>query len=45
MPSEQAPHTRCWMAWPARTEVWGKQLAAVRQDIALGQGHRRIRAG
>jgi len=22
------------MAWPARTEVWGDQLAAVRQDIA-----------
>jgi agmatine deiminase len=34
MPSEHAPHTRCWMAWPARTEVWGDQLAAVRQDIA-----------
>ena len=34
MPSEHAPHKRCWMAWPARTEVWGRQLAAVRQDIA-----------
>ena len=34
MSSEHAPHARCWMAWPARTEVWGDQLAAVRQDIA-----------
>jgi agmatine deiminase len=33
MPSEHAPHTRCWMAWPARTEVWAEQLAAVRHDI------------
>lgn len=34
MPSEQAPHKRCSMAWPARTVVWGKELGAVRQDIA-----------
>ncbi len=35
MPSEHALHRRCWMAWPARTQVWGKELPAVRQDIAL----------
>jgi agmatine deiminase len=34
MPSEHAQHKRCWMAWPARTEVWGKELQSVRQDIA-----------
>ena len=34
MPSENTPHKRCWMAWPARTEVWGKELEPVRQDIA-----------
>ena len=34
MPSEHGLHRRCWMAWPARTAVWGKELAAVRQDIA-----------
>jgi len=34
MPSEHALHRRCWMAWPARTAVWGNELAAVRQDIA-----------
>jgi agmatine deiminase len=34
MPSEQALHKRCWMAWPAREDVWQKQLNDVRQDIA-----------
>lgn len=39
MPSEQAPHTRCWMAWPRRPELWaGQQMAPIeesRKDFAL----------
>lgn len=34
MPSEQAPHERCWMAWPARKDVWNEKLGDVRKDIA-----------
>jgi len=38
MPSEQAPHKRCWMAWPTSTEFWGGKSMAVldevREDIA-----------
>ncbi|MFE6051446.1 agmatine deiminase family protein [Kitasatospora sp. NPDC056446] len=34
MPAESGPHTRTFMAWPALEEVWGDQLAGVRQDIA-----------
>jgi agmatine deiminase len=34
MPAEWLPHVRTFMAWPALEEVWGSQLAAVRQDIA-----------
>jgi len=34
MPSEQAPHKRCWMAWPARKDIWESQLDDVRKDIA-----------
>ena len=22
MPAEWAPHERCWMAWPARADLW-----------------------
>jgi agmatine deiminase len=38
MPSEQARHKRCWMAWPTSDEFWdGKAmapLAGIRRDIA-----------
>jgi agmatine deiminase len=37
MPAEWAKHTRCWMVWPARKDIWdiyGKPLERVRQDIA-----------
>ena len=34
MPAETARHKRCWMAWPARQDIWGNQLDAVRGDIA-----------
>jgi agmatine deiminase len=30
MPAEWAPHKRCWMAWPCRTELWGEGLDAAR---------------
>ena len=35
MPPEWAPHGRCWLAWPARSDVWGaERLAAARQVCA-----------
>jgi agmatine deiminase len=34
MPAEWAPHSRCWMAWPCRTELWGERLAAARKAYA-----------
>lgn len=34
MPPEWAPHERCWMAWPCRTEHWGDRLGAARQAYA-----------
>lgn len=34
MPAEDGPHTRCWMAFPARTDIWGRQLDKVRAAIA-----------
>jgi agmatine deiminase len=34
MPAEWAPHERTLMAWPARTELWGAQLAQAKADYA-----------
>jgi agmatine deiminase len=34
MPAEWAPHSRCWMAWPCRSDLWGERLAAARQAHA-----------
>jgi len=34
MPAEWAPHTRCWMAYPCREELWGERLAAARDAYA-----------
>lgn len=34
MPAEWAPHSRCWMAWPCREELWGERLEAARQAYA-----------
>ena len=34
MPAEWAPHSRCWMAWPCRPELWGERMAAARQAYA-----------
>ncbi|WP_158895184.1 agmatine deiminase family protein [Amycolatopsis anabasis] len=34
MPGEWHPHERTFLAWPAREEVWGRELPRVRQDVA-----------
>lgn len=34
MPAEWEPHSRCWMAWPCRDEVWGEQMDAARTAYA-----------
>ena len=34
MPAEWAPHERTLMAWPARHELWGPQLAQAKEDYA-----------
>jgi agmatine deiminase len=34
MPAEWEPHSRCWMAWPCRDEVWGEQMDAARSAYA-----------
>jgi agmatine deiminase len=34
MPGEWAPHARCWMAWPCRTELWRQRLPAARAAYA-----------
>lgn len=30
MPAEWAPHARCWMGWPCRSDLWGAGLEAAR---------------
>jgi agmatine deiminase len=34
MPAEFEPHAATWMAWPCRPEIWGDNLAGVKQDYA-----------
>jgi agmatine deiminase len=34
MPAEWAPHSRCWMAWPCWTELWGERMAEARKAYA-----------
>ncbi len=34
IPAENAPHAGCWMAWPARSDIWGHDLSAVRDVCA-----------
>jgi agmatine deiminase len=31
---EWAPHSRCWMAWPCRAELWGERMSEARQAYA-----------
>ena len=33
-PADDVPHTRTWMAWPARRDIWGAMLPGVRSDVA-----------
>jgi agmatine deiminase len=33
-PADHLPHTRTWMAWPARKDIWGHELPGVRRDVA-----------
>ncbi len=34
MPAEWASHSRCWMAWPCREELWGERLGEARDSLA-----------
>ena len=34
MPAEWAAHTRCWMAWPCREQVWGDRIERAREVYA-----------
>jgi agmatine deiminase len=34
VPADHMPHTRTWMAWPARRDIWGAMLPGVRADVA-----------
>jgi len=34
-PFEGAPHSRTWLAWPARADIWGSALEAVRRNTAM----------
>ncbi len=31
LPAAWAAHSRCWLAWPTRSETWGEHLDAVRE--------------
>ena len=33
-PADHRAHSRTWMAWPARRDVWGDVLRSVRSDVA-----------
>ncbi len=34
MPPAWAPHSRCWMAWPVREDLWGQMLDAACEAFA-----------
>jgi agmatine deiminase len=34
MPAEWVPHSRCWMAWPVREELWGEHIDEARDVYA-----------
>ena len=40
MPAEWAPHERTLMAWPARAELWGTQLAQAKAGETRGQAEK-----
>jgi agmatine deiminase len=31
--ADWAPHSRCWMAWPVRSEAWGDHMGAAREAV------------
>lgn len=33
LPADWAPHSRCWMAWPVRSEAWGEHLGPAREAV------------
>jgi agmatine deiminase len=33
-PADHVRHTRTWMAWPARADIWGRLLPGARRDVA-----------
>ena len=33
LPADWAPHSRCWMAWPVRSEAWGEHLGQAREAV------------
>jgi agmatine deiminase len=45
MPAEWEPHSRCWMAWPCRLELWGERYEQACMAYAAIARHRRVRAG
>ena len=34
VPAEWWPHTRCWMAWPTRKDIWRSWLESAKEDVA-----------
>ena len=34
MPAEWWPHTRCWMAWPTREDLWDDLLEPAKKEVA-----------
>lgn len=39
MPGEFEPHTRCWMAWPARRDLWGAGKGKVYAEACAAYGN------
>ena len=33
-PADHVRHSRTWMAWPAREDIWGRLLPGARRDVA-----------
>jgi agmatine deiminase len=42
MPAEWAPHTRTWMCWPCRTEIWGGPEGLLRAKQAFARVARAV---
>ena len=33
LPADWVPHSRCWMAWPVRSEAWGEHMGPAREAV------------